>query len=60
LRGYLNSSISVVIVLRRRLRIDSRAMNRLKSLIRCAAHWARISEPGMPHTFSVYGPKNDP
>ena len=25
-----------------------------KSLIRCAAHSARISEPGMPQTFSVY------
>ena len=29
-----------------------------KFLMRWAAHSARISEPGIPQTFSVYGPKN--
>ena len=42
----------------RRPRIASAARAREKFLIRCAAHSALISEPGIPQTFSVYGPKN--
>ena len=33
--------------------IDEDRVHEQKSLIRCAAHSAWISEPGMPHTFSV-------
>src|SRR5439155_8817744 len=57
-REYLNASISVVTSARRRWRIVRTALRSEKSLIRCAAHSDRISEPGMPHTFSVYERKN--
>src|SRR5262245_25844113 len=38
--------------------MPSSAFESEKSLIRCAAHSERISDPGMPQTFSVYERKN--
>ena len=56
-RGYRNSSISVVTCSRRSPIRPEIAWTSEKFLIRCAAHSRRISEPGIPHTFSRVGAK---
>ena len=48
----------VVGLLRVRWSAASNAFQNEKSLIRCTAHSEWISDPGTPHTFSVYEAKN--